>query len=163
MAGRPSRIVLGIGNPDRGDDAAGPAVARLLKGTLTADIEVAEHGGEAAALLGRLDGAAQAYLVDACVSGAPTGTVQRFDAATTPLPQRVFGLSSHSFGLAEAIELGRALGQLPPHCIVYAIEGGGFEAGEPLSPPVQAAVADVASRIRAEIMGEDHREERRRA
>jgi hydrogenase maturation protease len=162
MAGRPSRIVLGIGNPDRGDDAAGPAVARLLKDTLT-DFEVAEHGGEAAALLGCLDGVAEAYLVDACVSDAAAGTVRRFDAATTPLPRGVFGLSSHSFGLAEAVELGRALGRLPPRCIVYAIEGGGFEAGEPLSPPVQAAVADVVSRIRAEIMGEDHREERHRA
>ena len=163
MPGRCSRIVLGIGNPDRGDDAAGPAVARLLDGTLAADIEVAEHGGEAAALLGRLDGVNEAYLVDACASGASAGTVLRFDAASAPLPLGLFGLSTHSFGLAEAIELGRALGQLPRHCIVYAIEGGAFEAGEPLSPPVEAAVAEVARRLRAEIISEEHREERRRA
>ena len=163
MTGRPSRIVLGIGNPDRGDDAAGPAVARLLAGTLPADIEVAEHGGETAALLSRLDGVAEAYLVDACASGAPPGTVQRLDAATTPLPQGLFGLSSHSFGLAEAVELGRALGQLPRRCIVYAIEGGAFEVGEPLSPAVEAAAAEVARRLRAEIMGKDHLEESRRA
>ncbi len=153
MPVRSSRIVLGIGNPDRGDDAAGPAVARLLMGTLPADIEIAEHGGEAAALLGRLDGVAEAYFVDACASGTAAGTVQRFDAATAPLPQGLFGLSSHSFGLAEAVELGRTLGQLPPRCVVYAIEGGAFEPGEPLSPPVKAAVADVARRLRAELIG----------
>lgn len=163
MNGRLSRIVLGIGNPDRGDDAAGPAVARLLKGTLPANVVITEHGGEAAALLGRLDGVAEAYLVDACVSGAPVGAVQRFDAASAPLPQGLFGLSTHAFGLAEAIELGRALGQLPERCIVYAIEAGSFEAGEALSARVDAAVAEVARRIRGELIGEEHGEERRRA
>jgi len=142
---------------------SGPAVARLLRGTLPGDVEVAEHGGETTALIGRLDGVDAAYLVDACVSGATVGTVHRFDVAITTLPQGMFGLSSHSFGLAEAVELARALGQLPRRCIVYAIEGGTFDAGEPLSPSVQAAVVDVTRRLRAEIMGEDHREERRRA
>jgi len=163
MADRRHRIVLGIGNLDRGDDAAGPAVARLLRGALPRDVEVAEHGGEAAALLGRLDGVAEAYLVDACVSGAPAGTVQRFDAASTPLPQGLFGLSTHAFGLAEAVELGRALGQLPPRCIVYAIEAGAFEVGEALSPGVEAAVSDVARRIHDELAREGHREEKSRA
>ncbi len=163
MAVRPSRIVLGIGNPDRGDDAAGPEVARLLKSILPSDVEIAEHGGEAAALLGRLEGVAEAYLVDACASGAPAGAVQRFDAAAAPLPQGLFGLSTHAFGLAEAIVLGRALGQLPRHCIVYAIEAGSFDAGAPLSPQVKVAVADVARRLGAEIVGEAHPEERRSA
>jgi hydrogenase maturation protease len=162
MAGRPRRIVLGIGNRDRGDDAAGPAVARLLQGALPADIDVTEHSGEAAALLGRLDGVTEAFLVDACASGAAAGTVQRFDAGTAPLPQGLFGLSTHAFGLAEAIELGRALGQLPCRCVVYAIEAGSFETGAPLSPPVEIAVADVARRLKAELLGEAV-EERRRA
>jgi len=159
--GRPNRIVLGIGNRDRGDDAAGPAVARLLRSVLPADIEVVEHSGEAGALLGLIEGATEAYLVDACASGAPAGTVQRFDAQSAALPQGMFGLSTHAFGLAEAIELGRALGQLPPRCVIYAIEAGSFEAGASLSPPVAAAVAEVAVQLRAEIGGHEPREERR--
>jgi hydrogenase maturation protease len=147
----PRRIVLGIGNPDRGDDGAGRAVVQLLRGALPADVEVDEHGGEAAALLSRLDGVAEAFLVDACASGAPSGTVQRFDVAVDPLPQGAFGLSTHAFGLAEAVELGRALGQLPARCIVYAIEGTSYEAGAPLSEPVAIAVADVARRLSAEV------------
>jgi hydrogenase maturation protease len=147
------RIVLGIGNLDRGDDAAGRRVARLLRWILPEDIEVAEHDGEATALLARFDGAAAAFLVDACTSGAPAGTVRRFDVSAAPLPEAAFGLSTHGFGLAEAVELARALGQLPPRCVVYAIEGASFAGGAPLSPAVAAAVADVARRLGTEIVG----------
>jgi hydrogenase maturation protease len=161
---RPHTIVVGIGNPDRGDDAAGIMVARLLRDTLAAEgkadlghsIEVVEHDGELTALLSRFDGVSEAFLVDACASGGPgpavpRGTVLRFDVSTTPLPQGELGLSTHGFGLAEAIELGRALGQLPSRSIVYAIGGESFEAGAPLSQPVAAAVAEVATRMLTEI------------
>jgi hydrogenase maturation protease len=116
--------------------------------------EITEHDGEAAALLSLLDGASEAFLVDACRSGSPCGTVRRIDVAqvaAAPLPRGVFGVSTHDFGLAEAIELGRALGQLPSRCVVYAIEGGSFEAGAPLSAAVAAAVAAVAGRLHAEL------------
>jgi hydrogenase maturation protease len=148
------RIVIGIGNPDRGDDAAGRAVARRLRGLLPPSVAVREHNGEAAALLAMLDGAAVAVLIDACALGAPTGTVHRFDAAVAALPRAGFALSSHGIGAAEAIELARALGQLPPHCILYAIEGASFEQGAALSVPVSQAVAAVARRLRRELAGE---------
>jgi hydrogenase maturation protease len=155
MAGtRCNCIVLGVGNPDRGDDAAGRAVARILRDTLPKDIEVAEHGGEATALLARLQDVDAAFLIDASSSGASPGTIRRLDAAASPLPQSIFGLSSHGFSVAEAVELARALGQLPPRCIVYGIEGGTFALGAALSRPVEVAVADVAERLRSDI-GED--------
>ncbi len=148
---RATRLLIGVGNPDRGDDAAGRAVARRLRGRLPGDVEVAEDDGEATALIARFDGASAAFLVDACASGAPAGTVRRFDVGTTPLQRGALGVSSHGFGLAEAIELARALGELPPHCIVYAIEGASFAAGARLTPAVETAVADVAARLRGEI------------
>jgi hydrogenase maturation protease len=150
------RLVIGIGNPDRGDDGAGRAVARLLRRRMLAgDVAVTEMDGEAAALLASFDGVTAAFLVDACASGAPAGTVRRFDVAASALPQGAFTLSTHGFGLGEAVELARALGQLPPRCIVYAIEGRSFSVGAGLSPPVAAAVAEVARRLAAEISGED--------
>ena len=154
----PRRIVIGIGNGDRGDDAAGRAVARLLRGQLPADVALVEHDGETTGLIAQLDGAAAAVLVDACASGAPAGTVRRFDVAATSLPCAAFGLSSHGIGLAEAVELARMLGQLPSTCVVYAIEGASFALGAPLSPPVAAAVADVAARLRAEFAGSSEAE-----
>ena len=144
-------VVLGIGNIERGDDGAGRAVARLLRHMLSAPVEIVEQDGEATSLLARLDGASTAYLIDACVSNAPPGTIHRIDANHAPLPQASSDLSTHGFGLAAAIELGRTLGQLPPRTIVYAIEAESFTAGAPLSEPVAAAIVIVADRIRSEI------------
>ncbi len=148
-AGR--RMVIGIGNPDRGDDAAGLEVARLLRQRLPGGVEVSQHAGDAAALLERLDGVAAAVLVDACVSGAPAGTVLRIDAAAAALPRWGGSASTHGLGLGEAIELARALGRLPMRCIVYAIEGQSFALGAPLSPPISKAVVEVARRVAAEM------------
>jgi len=144
------QIVLGIGNAERGDDAAGRTVARLLQGRLPDDVEIAELEGEAMELLARFEGVDAAFLVDACWSGAPAGTIRRLDVNVTPLQQGLFSLSTHGFGLAEAMELARVLTQLPPHCVVY-IEGASFETGAPLSQAVAVAVADVAARLRTEI------------
>lgn len=146
-------IVIGIGNPDRGDDAAGIAVARRLCRTLACDIDIVEESGEATALMMRLEGTSEAYLVDACSSEAVAGTIRRFDVARAPLTHIAFGASTHGFGVAEAIELARTLGQLPPLCIVYAIEGASFESGAPLSPPVAEAVTRVVERLSREIAG----------
>jgi len=147
----PRCIVLGIGNPDRGDDAAGRAVAQRLRGTLPGGVALAEADGEATDLLARLEGPDVAYLVDACVSGAPAGTVRRFDVAQGPLPEGAFGLSTHGLGLGQAVGLARALGRLPQRCVVYAIEGASFEAGAPMSPAVAQAVGEVAGRLLAEL------------
>jgi hydrogenase maturation protease len=148
------RIVIGIGNPDRGDDAAGPSVVKLLRGSLPAGIELSAYGGDVAALVSRLEGAEEAFLIDACASGAQPGTVRRFDVTAASLPHGVFGLSTHGLGLAEAIELARALGGLPPQCVVYAIEGGSFEMGAPLSSAVAAAAKEIAAQLRAELAGQ---------
>jgi hydrogenase maturation protease len=154
-------LVLGVGNPDRGDDAAGRAVARAIRGALPAAVEVAEAEGEATAVLARLEGASAAYLVDACASGAAAGAVHRFDVSRAPLPQGAFGASTHGFGLHEAIELARVLGQLPARCVVYAIEGAGFEIGAPLSAMARAGVAEAVRELTAELDREFRKEHTR--
>lgn len=146
-------VVICVGNPQRGDDGVGRAVARALGDSL-GDTEVIEEEGEATRVMARLEGADAAYIVDACVSGMRSGEIRRFEVGEGPLPQAAFAsASTHGFGLAEALELARTLGALPPCCVVYAIEGESFEIGAPMSPPVAAAVAVVADRLRKDIMG----------
>jgi hydrogenase maturation protease len=152
MARGPHRsLVVGIGNADRGDDGAGRAVARRLRAHVSKDVIVLEHDGEATNLVAKLEGVPAAFIVDACRSGAPAGTVHRLDANQAPLPAAQFGLSTHGLGLATAIELARALSQLPRPCIVYAIEGACFESGAGLSPAVAAAIEPLARRILADL------------
>jgi hydrogenase maturation protease len=86
-------------------------------------------------------------LVDAVVSGREPGTVTGFDAVAAPLPAVFSGCSSHSFGVAEAVELARALGRLPKRLNVYGIEGSEFTQGVGLSPKVARAVETLAVQI----------------
>jgi hydrogenase maturation protease len=139
-------IVIGVGNPDRGDDGVGRAVAYLLKPYMQA----IEHDGEATSLLDLLGAAERVWLVDAARSGAVPGTIHRIDCAID-IPQPGNSPSSHGLGIAEAIGLARALGELPPHCIVYAIEAASFAPGAPLSPRVARAAREVAARILVEL------------
>lgn len=98
------------------------------------------HEGDAVALLDAWAGAAHAIVVDAATSGAPPGTIHRFDAAARPLPARALRSSTHAFGVADAVELARALGRLPDRLELYAIEGDDFSLGMAVSAPVARAV-----------------------
>ena len=139
----PHVVVVGIGNEARGDDAAGLIAARRL--------EALALEGDAIALLDVWRGADVAVVIDAVSSGAAAGTVHRFDASREPLPASLRRSSStHALGLAEAIELGRALDRLPARLIVYGIEAERFEAGAALTPAVAAAIESVAAAVRRE-------------
>jgi hydrogenase maturation protease len=59
--------------------------------------------------------------------------------------------SSHGWGVAEALALGRLFQELPPVLIIYGIEGKNFDPGQNVSPEVAAAIPAAADRIRQEI------------
>ncbi len=132
-------LVIGVGNPWRRDDGAGPAVARALGGAVTDD---------PSRLLELWAGAGQAIVVDAAATGAPPGTVHRHDATAGPLPEHAVRTSTHAFGVADAVELARALGRLPERLDVYAIEGADFGHGDGLTAAVADAV-DALARVLA--------------
>jgi len=150
-------VVIGVGNTMRADDAAGVLVARRLRSR--PGVEIREQSGEATALLEALRGRAAALVVDAA-AGTEPGRVHRLDAAAQPLPQGLFGCSTHGFGVAEGIELARALGALPPVCVVYAVEGERFETGAPMSEAVAGALPVLAESIAREIETFGHAETR---
>lgn len=140
--------MIAVGNALRGDDAAGLEIGRRLS---PADgIRVIEQDGEVAAIVEALRAARAAVIVDAAAGPRP-GRLARFDAASHPLPARLLACSTHAPGVAEAIELARALGVLPRTCVVYAIEGASFDVGAPMSAAVEGALAAAVARIQAEI------------
>jgi hydrogenase maturation protease len=147
-----SLLVIGIGNAWRSDDAVGLRVARELRGTLPDGVDVIEHEGEPTALVDAWDGADALWLVDTVVSGAAPGTVHRLDAGERELPAELFRASTHHLGLAEAVELARALDRLPARVVFYGIEAGSVDVGDELTPEVEAAVDRVADALRAEIV-----------
>jgi hydrogenase maturation protease len=152
-AGR--RLFIGIGNPLRGDDVAGLLAARALRARGLDGVEVRELEGEPVDLIESWQGAAQVLLADAVTAGGEAGRVHRVEVGEQPLPAVLAGASTHTLGLAEALELARALERLPPRLVVYGIEGTCFQTGAEPGPAVLAAVELVATAAAAELLGGD--------
>ncbi|WP_307800871.1 hydrogenase maturation protease [Microbispora triticiradicis] len=145
-------MVIGLGGDSRGDDAAGLEVVRRLRGSLPPSVAIAESAGDPAQLVEAWTGARLAVVIDAVSSGAAPGTVHR---RTGVEGGPCWHGSSHSFGLADAADLGRALGRMPAKLVVIGIEGGDFTIGAPITPPVLAAidalVRELEERFRQEL------------
>jgi len=147
-------VVIGVGNPDRGDDGVGPEVLARLAGRVPGGVRlIGLAGADPGEVMEAWSESAGAIVVDAMVSGAAPGTVTRFDAAAGPLPAGVRLASTHVLGAETAVEMARALGRLPGRLVVYGVEGESFAAGSGLSPAVAAALPAAAARILEEVQG----------
>ncbi|KPV39666.1 hypothetical protein AN478_11135 [Thiohalorhabdus denitrificans] len=139
-----SIAVLGIGSPF-GGDRVGWAVVEALRPEAEARwpaVRLTALDRPGPGLLPHLEGVGYAVLVDAVRSGAPPGTLHRFrglDGLPAADP-----LSSHGFGLAEALALAERVGVLPEWVVV------GVEA-DVRKPPPEAVVARAAAAVREEV------------
>lgn len=142
--------VVGIGNPFRGDDAAGLVAARRVQ-QVRPGLRVREWTGDLLGLFDALEPETVLILVDAVRSGAAPGTIVRWDAVREPLPEEGPRASTHAFSVATAIELARAAGRLPASVALYGIEGACFDDGAGLSAPVAAGLEELVARVVAEV------------
>ena len=164
-AGPPRTLVLALGHPDRGDDGAGPGVARRLRERLrerpggtgspaAGRVEIRELPGEATEILAAWEGFERVVVIDAVRSGAGAeaapGTVHRLEPADLPADWET-SPSSHGLGLGQALALARTLGRLPPALTIYGIEAGTFEPGAGLTPSVERAAERVANELAARV------------
>jgi hydrogenase maturation protease len=138
--------IIGCGNVDRGDDAAGVLVARRLR---ELGVETIEQSGESFSLMESWIGSESVVVVDATAPCGKPGHIAVWNARADRLPEDAFPCSSHAFGVREAVELARVMKSLPKSLIIYGIEGEQFSFGEPLSPEVERAVETVAQRLYA--------------
>jgi hydrogenase maturation protease len=151
-------VVIGVGNPFRRDDGAGPAVLDRLAGRVPAGVYLAESDGEPSALIELWDGARLAVVVDA-VRGptgprhaARPGRVHRLGVHHPAY--RPGAASSHGVHLGEAVDLARELGRLPERMLLYGIEAGQVGFGVGLSRAVAASADRVAAEIREMVAAE---------
>lgn len=135
-------MVIGVGNPTRGDDAAGIEVAKRVRSTTAYQQSTGSYQ-----MIDLWDGADEVIVVDAARSGAPPGTIHRIDPTSQPLPEGMLATSTHSVGVASTIEMARALGRLPDRVTVYGIEVSDLTRGVGLSPAVETAVDLVVEEI----------------
>ncbi len=144
-------LVVGIGHPDRGDDAFGALVVQALDGRLPPDVPAIECRSDMLSLIEDWSGCDGLVCIDAAAPLGNPGRIRRIDLNTHPLPADPCAMSSHDFGLAQAIGLARSLELAPRRIIVYAVEAISFDSGALPSPAVAAAVPIVANRVVTEI------------
>ncbi len=144
-------VVIGIGNPLRGDDGAGWAVVEALAAVaagwgITA---VATHQ-LLPELLDDLHTARAVIFVDASVNGEP-GSV----AVTAVQPSPDGPASSHQIGPAVLLAMGVELyGRMPPAHLI-TITGQDFGFHEQLTPAVQPAIAEAVCQIEKIIQAKE--------
>ena len=146
----PRALVIGIGNPDRGDDAVGVRIARLVAAERL-DIRVLELDDPTEAF-DAWDPADTVVIADAISSGGNPGDIHVVDAVARTLPAGSWaGGGTHAMGIAAVVEIARALGRLPQRLVVVGVEAGQFDHGFPMSDAVAAAVPDAAAAVLAAI------------
>ena len=141
-------LVIGIGNEFRGDDVAGLLAVRALAalgGHARADL--LEHRGDGAGLLDAWSGRARVVLIDAMATSRAPGEVVYLDASERLPTHELGGASTHALGPAQAVEMARALGQLPARVELYAIAGRHFAMGDDVGAAVRAAADRVARAV----------------
>ena len=148
---RPPILVIGVGNAHRGDDAVGLVIARCLREATRDAVIIHEITDDGLTLIDLWKNALGVIVVDAMQAGAAPGTIYRIDASTQPIPATYHCSSTHAFGVAATIELGRALQQLPAQVIVYGVEGKDFTPGAALSPEVEHVVNKVVEQLWEEV------------
>jgi hydrogenase maturation protease len=146
-----SILLIGVGNEFRTDDGLGILTAREIRRRGYPGVQVMEANGEGTSLLESWKGYDRVLIVDAICSGAARGTVHRIDLRTKSLPRGFLHSSTHGFGVAEAVEMGRQLDQLPDVLLLYGIEGCQFDTGAGLTDEVVRNIPQLLSLIEADI------------
>ncbi|MFI8239263.1 hydrogenase maturation protease [Streptomyces sp. NPDC085866] len=144
-------VVIGVGNPLRGDDGAGPAVVEALRGSVPDDTVLAVSDGEPGRMLELWRGADTAVVVEALrLHESRPGALHTLTA--TQAAGRARGTAStHALGLGECLALAEALDLLPRKVVVHAVEVADVELGTGLSEPVRSALPALIERTRVSV------------
>lgn len=151
VGGRLVATVIGVGNRWRNDDGAGPAVVSRLAARWGDDprVRLMEVRGDVTEVVLAWGGADITWIIDAIATANAPGAVLEVDPHHLIGAPRLGG--SHRAGVAEAIELGRALGRMPRELRLLGIQGDDYADGDRLSPAVCDAVDRVVARLDADL------------
>jgi hydrogenase maturation protease len=148
---KPDTLVLGLGNPLRGDDGIGPAVIEWLQAhDLLPDVVAIDGGTRGLELVLTLADCRRALIVDAANIGRTPGEWERFTPDLIRLKDGPT-ISLHAAGLAEALALGEALCALPEEMMIFGVQPARLDWSPGLSAEVQAAVPEVGRAVLLEI------------
>ena len=134
-------LIIGYGNPLRGDDGAGPAVAELVRQSRPEAEIIISHQmtPEMADAISRAD---LVVFVDAAAEGA-AGEIRRVNVEPAPNAPAF----SHEATPGALLHMAAVLYGHAARGVLYSIAGANFELGEGLSWEVALSVREVAGAI----------------
>jgi hydrogenase maturation protease len=152
MAAVPDTLIIGLGNPLRGDDGVGVRVAQVLaKRVLPGGVEVVDGGTQGLALVNLMEGWPCVIVVDAANVGREPGEFVRFTLDEARLLGEDEQISVHGASLRDALLLAQVLGVLPDQVVVFGVQPASLDWREGLSPEVEMALPDVVQSILKEV------------
>ena len=141
--------LIGIGSPFGADDVGWRIIEQLRDSVrlkpFSSQLTFEQSDRPGASLLAMLEGKEVVMLIDAMVSGGVPGTVKLFHA--DELAEVTGLLSSHGFGVRDALALGKTLGVLPARLQVAGVEIS--PSAMTADAALQGAVATVESALLA--------------
>ena len=148
--------ILGIGSPF-GDDKLGWDAITALRRSLQESgliqrlpISLTTCDRPGSSLLGLMQGAELAVLIDAVSSNLPVGTLVRLQGEQIGAAEGL--LSSHDFGVASALALAKALNALPARVVLWGVEVGPITAADaPMRPEIEQAVPRLVAAVTGEV------------
>lgn len=139
-------LVVGVGNRDRGDDAAGPSVCDLVAAACGGRIDTIVCEGSTVDLATAWDGRSSVIVVDAAEPAGRPGRITEVDGRSRLLA-RAGAISTHGIDVPTAIGLAAAIDGLPGDLTVIGIEGATFDDGARMTPEVRDSVSVVVGSI----------------
>lgn len=142
--------IFGMGNPYRGDDGVGVAVAEQLARRKLPGVQVLCGVTDPTVLLDFWAATPLLVIIDAitCPAAVP-GRVHRFTDHTMLTHTSL--TSTHSIGVLRTIALGEQLDLPPPTIVFHLIEVAAVGHGPGLSAPVARAVCDVVCAVTGDL------------
>ena len=136
-------LILGWGNPSRGDDALGPLFVERIAALQLPQVECitdfqlqVEHALD-------LDGRERVLFVDASLAADPPFAISELS------PARDASISTHALSPEAVMQVYVELhDRPPPRCLLLAIRGEQFELGSALSAAAGANLAAALERCR---------------
>ena len=152
--------IIGCGNANRSDDAAGLEVVRSLKANARlvarSNIQLLDAGTDGMAVMFAARGCSALVVIDSCRTGAEPGAV--FEVPGGELErQPQSSLNLHDFRWDNALYAGRRMygDKFPADVAVYLIEAKCLDLGLSLTREVASAVAKVVKKIEAQYLPVD--------
>lgn len=148
----PATLVIGLGNPLRGDDGVGVRVAQILaEQTLPPGVEVVDGGTQGLGIVNLMEGWQRVILVDAAEVGKVPGQFVRFSLDEAQLLGDDQHVSVHTAGLRDALLLAQVLKMLPGEVIIFGVQPANLKWDSALSPQVEATLPDLIDAVLAEL------------